>query len=73
LLAQWQDLLSGVVLLLTVVLNPDGIAVNFQRQVSYLRRALEGGRSAVRSVAPSPADPGVASPPVPADLERRPG
>jgi ABC-type branched-subunit amino acid transport system permease subunit len=71
-LTQWQDLLSGVVLLLTVVLNPDGIAVNFQRQVSYLRRALGGGRSAVQSVAPRSADTGVASPPVPADLERRP-
>ena len=71
-LTQWQDLLSGVVLLLTVVLNPDGIAVNFQRQVSYLRRALGGAGPAVQSVASPLADNGVASPPVPADLERRP-
>jgi branched-subunit amino acid ABC-type transport system permease component len=67
-LTQWQDLLSGVVLLLTVVLNPDGIAVGFQRQVSYFRRRLGGGRARVQSVAPSSSDSGAARP-VPAGLE----
>jgi ABC-type branched-subunit amino acid transport system permease subunit len=67
-LTQWQDLLSGVVLLLTVVLNPDGIAVGFQRQVSYLRRRLGGGDGAVQSVAPPSAD-AAADRSVPADLK----
>jgi branched-chain amino acid transport system permease protein len=67
-LTRWQDLLSGAGLLLTVVQNPDGIAVGFQRQVSYLRRRLGGGRAAVQSVAPSSSDTAAARP-VPADLE----
>jgi ABC-type branched-subunit amino acid transport system permease subunit len=67
-LTQWQDLLSGVVLLLTVMLNPDGIAVGFQRQVSYLRRRLGGGGTTVRSVASSSSATATASP-VTADLE----
>jgi ABC-type branched-subunit amino acid transport system permease subunit len=67
-LTQWQDLLSGVVLLLTVMLNPDGIAVGFQRQVSYLRVRLGRRGTAVRSGASSSSATATA-PPVPADLE----
>jgi branched-subunit amino acid ABC-type transport system permease component len=67
-LTQWQDLLSGVVLLLTVVLNPDGIAVNLQRQASWVRRRLGGGEGTVQSASPPLADTATSSL-VPAELE----